>query len=200
MTLVALAMMTPLLRQRSKNERHLSEVSLELKLLDDARSSGALDATEYLERRRALAESVLRIVESGSKRSSFSFFGTPVLAVLLPVAAVGIYSLLGAPLRMKKVTAAEAKAVAPFQQVSPIDHGADMQTAIAKLAEKLRQHPEDAEGWALLGRTYKAMQRYPQARDAFQHAVKAAPGDAELAREYAAAETPGEPQWARSPQ
>jgi cytochrome c-type biogenesis protein CcmH len=65
-----------------------------------------------------------------------------------------------------------------------------MQAAIAKLAGKLQQHPEDAEGWALLGRTYKAMQQYAQARDAFRHAVEAAPGDTGLAAEYAAAGTP----------
>jgi cytochrome c-type biogenesis protein CcmH len=65
-----------------------------------------------------------------------------------------------------------------------------MHEAIAKLAAKLQQHPEDAQGWALLARTYKAMQQYPQARDAFRHAVEAAPGDTVLAGEYAAAETP----------
>jgi cytochrome c-type biogenesis protein CcmH len=70
------------------------------------------------------------------------------------------------------------------------DHGTDMQAAIAKLADKLRQHPDDAEGWALLGRTYKATQHYAEARDAFRHALEAAPGDADLEREYAAAETP----------
>jgi cytochrome c-type biogenesis protein CcmH len=68
-----------------------------------------------------------------------------------------------------------------------------MQAAIAKLAGKLQQHPEDAEGWALLGRTYKAMQQYSQARDAFRHAVEAAPGDTGLAAEYAAAETSNPP-------
>jgi cytochrome c-type biogenesis protein CcmH len=70
------------------------------------------------------------------------------------------------------------------------EHGADMQTAIGNLAAKLREHPEDAEGWALLGRTYKATQQYADARDAFRHALEAAPGDTELAREFAAIEAP----------
>ena len=43
-----------------------------------------------------------------------------------------------------------------------------------------------AEGWALLGRTYKATEHYTEARDAFRHALEAAPGDAALEREYAA--------------
>jgi cytochrome c-type biogenesis protein CcmH len=65
-----------------------------------------------------------------------------------------------------------------------------MQAAIGKLADKLRQHPDDTEGWALLGRTYKATEHYAEARDAFRDALEAAPGDADLEREYAAAETP----------
>jgi cytochrome c-type biogenesis protein CcmH len=70
------------------------------------------------------------------------------------------------------------------------DHGSDIQAAISKLAAKLREHPDDAEGWALLGRTYKATGHYTEARDAFKHAVAAAPGDADFEREYAAAESP----------
>jgi cytochrome c-type biogenesis protein CcmH len=66
------------------------------------------------------------------------------------------------------------------------DHGTDMQTVIGNLAAKLREHPDDAEGWALLGRTYKATEHYTEARDAFRHALEAAPGDAALEREYAA--------------
>jgi cytochrome c-type biogenesis protein CcmH len=65
-----------------------------------------------------------------------------------------------------------------------------MQASIARLADKLRQHPDDAQGWALLARTYKATQHYSEAREAFKHALEAAPGDAGLEREYAAAETP----------
>jgi cytochrome c-type biogenesis protein CcmH len=74
----------------------------------------------------------------------------------------------------------------------PVDHGADMQAAIASLADKLRQNPDDAQGWALLGRTYKATQHYAEAREAFKHVVDAAPGEAGLEREYAAAETPND--------
>ena len=49
-----------------------------------------------------------------------------------------------------------------------------------RLADKLRQNPEDAQGWAPLGRTYKVAQHYSQARDAFKHALYVEPGDAGL--------------------
>jgi cytochrome c-type biogenesis protein CcmH len=107
--------------------------------------------------------------------------------VCVPLAAAALYHWWGSPhaQHFEDTHAAVGSGSAP-----PIDHGTDMQAAIAKLAAKLQQHPEDAEGWALLGRTYKAMQQYAQARDAFRHAVDAAPGDTGLAAEYAAAGTP----------
>jgi cytochrome c-type biogenesis protein CcmH len=74
----------------------------------------------------------------------------------------------------------------------PVDHGGDMQAAIARLADKLHLHPDDPQGWALLGRTYKATQHYAEAREAFKHALDAAPGDEGLEREYAATATPND--------
>jgi tetratricopeptide (TPR) repeat protein len=65
----------------------------------------------------------------------------------------------------------------------------DSARAIARLADKLRQNPDDAQGWALLGRTYKATQHYTKVRHAFKNAVDAAPEDAGLMREYAAADS-----------
>jgi cytochrome c-type biogenesis protein CcmH len=104
--------------------------------------------------------------------------------LLMPLAAFGLYLWRGAPPTLPTHMSTTVTA-APLA-----DHGSDIQAAISKLAAKLREHPDDAEGWALLGRTYKATGHYPEARDAFKHAVAAAPGDADFEREYAAAETP----------
>jgi cytochrome c-type biogenesis protein CcmH len=106
------------------------------------------------------------------------------VGLLMPLAAFGLYRWRGAPTTMQAHMSTTATA-APLS-----DHGRDIQASISKLAAKLREHPDDAEGWALLGRTYKATEHYPEARDAFKHAVAAAPGDADFEREYAAAETP----------
>jgi cytochrome c-type biogenesis protein CcmH len=62
-----------------------------------------------------------------------------------------------------------------------------MEQAIAKLADKLKQNPDDAEGWTLLGRAYEATQRFEQARDALKHAYDLAKGDPDVAVAYAEA-------------
>ena len=41
---------------------------------------------------------------------------------------------------------------------------------VTGLAERLRQNPDDAEGWYMLGRSYIATGRYPEARDALREA------------------------------
>jgi hypothetical protein len=119
-----------------------------------------------------------------------------ILSMVVPVIAFGVYHWVAKPQGSASLAATAGghtgmagdsdEAGAPM----PVDHGGDMQAAVARLAGKLRQHPDDPEAWALLGRTYKATQHYAEAREAFKNALDAAPNDAGLEREYAAAGTP----------
>lgn len=54
-----------------------------------------------------------------------------------------------------------------------------------KLRTKLAATPDDANGWALLARTYVKLGQYQPALESFSVAVKLAPGDADLHVEYA---------------
>jgi cytochrome c-type biogenesis protein CcmI len=189
MLIVALGLiLLPLLRGNSNSLRRLRESRAELRALEEARSAGSLEAADYASRRAALGESLLSILDAEPRRLRATLCVGLAVAVLVPLGALGAYRWWGSP-----QGAGEAAPLSGDTAAMPVpDHGTDMQAAIAKLAEKLRQHPDDAEGWALLGRTYKATQHYAEARDAFRHALEAAPGDADLAREYAAAGTPDE--------
>ena len=103
-------------------------------------------------------------------------FATLGVAVLLPIAAVLLYLYAGNP-----------KAFDPVALQAPADHGQDMDQAIAGLAAKLQQNPNDAQGWGLLGRAYEAMERFTDARDALAHAHALAPDDADVTVAYAEA-------------
>jgi cytochrome c-type biogenesis protein CcmH len=161
-----------------ESTRRLKAAAQTLRALNDERT-GPL--------RAAIDEMLLASAHIERKGARRGLYAGLAILVLVPLAATALYRSGEAPPpeEVHAAHAAMSNAVAP-----PIDHGEDMQAAIAKLADKLRQHPDDAEGWALLGRTYKAMQQYAQAHDAFHHAVEAAPEDTDLAREYATAETP----------
>jgi cytochrome c-type biogenesis protein CcmH len=188
MLVVALLLiLPPLLRGNTNTLRRLRESRAELRALEEARSAGSLEAADYASRRAALGEGLLSILDAEPQRFRAALYVGLAVAVLVPLAALGAYRWWGSPQAVGEAAPLSGDTAMPMP-----DHGTDMQAAIAKLADKLRQHPDDAEGWALLGRTYKATEHYAEARDAFRHALEAAPGDTDLAREYAAAETPVE--------
>jgi cytochrome c-type biogenesis protein CcmH/NrfG len=203
-TIAAVALsLSPLFRDKFKSEQQLGEWRNELKSLIEAKAAGGLDSALYAAQRAAIGEQLMGYIGRKPKRAGPAMSAALAIAILVPLAAFGGYKWIGATpdvqargstaevtgaaLATSAIQAAEAT-----QAAAPVDHGVDMQAAIRRLADKLRQNPDDAQGWALLGRTYKATQHYPEARDAFKHAVDAAPGDAGLEREYAAAETPNE--------
>lgn len=47
----------------------------------------------------------------------------------------------------------------------------DTDEIVASLAERLKDNPEDVNGWVLLGRSYQSMQRYDDAISAFEKAL-----------------------------
>lgn len=188
MLIVALLLVLwPLQRSAAKSVSRVREAAGKLRALNEARTEGGVGEEQSAPLQAAIDEMLSATVDlerRGARRGIYT--GVAVL-VCVPLVAAAMYHRRGSPHseHFGDTHAAVGSGAAP-----PIDHGADMQAAIAKLAGKLQQHPEDAEGWALLGRTYKAMQQYAQARDAFRRAVEAAPGDTALAAEYAAAGTP----------
>lgn len=74
----------------------------------------------------------------------------------------------------------EASATAPHSM-----DDAQFAAAVEKLAERLKNEPDSAEGWAILARSYARMARHAEAVPAFEKAVALAPNDAALLADYA---------------
>lgn len=88
----------------------------------------------------------------GEGRSGRIFVLALVITLLLPVAAVGLYLVVGTPVALNGV---------PRQAPLNIDQ------AVAELQQHLAQKPDDVQGWLLLGQTYNAMHKGNEARDAY---------------------------------
>jgi len=56
---------------------------------------------------------------------------------------------------------------------------------VEQLAERMRQNPNDGEGWAMLARSFSAMERHEDAVVAYQKAVALRQDDADLLVDYA---------------
>lgn len=89
-----------------------------------------------------------------------------VLVLAVPLAAAWLYHGVGTP------AALDAAARQPQPQHM---NAGNMAELADRLKQRLEQSPDNAEGWVLLGRTYKSLQRYPEALDALETAARLAP-------------------------
>ncbi len=62
---------------------------------------------------------------------------------------------------------------------------AQIEEMIAKLAERMKTTPDDAEGWQMLARSYSASGKYAEALPAYQNVVRIRPDDAQALADYA---------------
>ncbi|WP_116811390.1 tetratricopeptide repeat protein [Steroidobacter cummioxidans] len=99
--------------------------------------------------------------ELASYRAERRFSGLAV-ALLLPVLAVVMYAGL---------SNWDWKAV----QIES-EQAQNMEQAVAGLEAKLKENPNNLDGWIMLGRSYTAMGRYPRAADAYQQAYDLSKG------------------------
>ena len=102
-----------------------------------------------------------------------------ILAVGLPlVTALLFIGTHGAIPQRSSSTGVE---VAQTPQVPPM--ALDM---VARLEKRLGQQPNDPAGWARLGRSYRVLNRIPDAKAAYAKAYQLAPENPEVLSEYAA--------------
>ena len=60
-----------------------------------------------------------------------------------------------------------------------------IEAMIEKLAARLKEKPDDADGWAMLGRSYAVLGRFEQAMPALKQAVALRGNDPVLLTDYA---------------
>lgn len=100
-----------------------------------------------------------------------------LLVCLLSLAAFLFYQKLGASqLLAKQYSAQKTK-----EQIDAnIQKMGGAQNVVYTLKQQLSLHPEDAQGWYLLGRIYFSENQFTQARIAFEHAAQLAPQRKEI--------------------
>lgn len=98
------------------------------------------------------------------------------LAVLLPLMAIAFYAVLGTPAALR-----EAPTMANASGATAVE----LEKAVAILAAKLKANPDNPQGWAMLGRSYKVMRRFDEAVAAFEQIGPALEQNADWLVEYA---------------
>lgn len=134
----------------------------------------------------ALAFVLVPIIKPGAGRKPLVIGG---ITIVVPLVAILAYQQLGTP-----SAATQAPVMPPPMQTGAMPSGHPANKAVMnmdlgqladKLAEKLKTQPENAEGWALLARTYVEVKRHKESLPAFEKASSLLPTDPHLLADYA---------------
>jgi cytochrome c-type biogenesis protein CcmH len=98
------------------------------------------------------------------------------VAIAVPALAFGLYARLGNPGAAAEVVSAKAS-----QGLSD----RDVVAMVDKLAVKVRERPDDVQGWALLARSTAALGRFDESVRAYEHLARLVPPDAGLLADWA---------------
>lgn len=99
-----------------------------------------------------------------------------IVALLVPLAAVGLYARLGSP----------GLPAAPYAEKAPdgTERLDNLQAMAARLQRRLEADPTNHEGWQLLGRTFMELRRFDEAARSFEKALGLDAGNADVKAAY----------------
>jgi cytochrome c-type biogenesis protein CcmH len=201
MVVIALAFVLPPLWQTDEksNAAEVKEANVavyrdQLRELDAELQNSIVSKEQYDQDREEIERRLLQDIAqtpAGPKKSKPAITDRNLaytVGALLPLIAVAFYLPLSYQNERDRVQTQEAAPAAPAP-AAPDASGTMSQEAIAanvaKLAKRLEQEPNDANGWTMLARSYSQMQRYKDAAEAYQHATSLKSNDADLWADYA---------------
>ena len=197
---IALAFVLPPLLQRSDDaevvsdeERKQANIEVyrdQLSELEADLRNGIVAEDQYAQDRDEIERRLLE--DTTTTRSKKTANAAPlntrstayVLGFGLPLVAIIFYLKVGEPDRITNPAPVggppAAESAAPPERTQ-----AQIEANVAKLAERLKSNPNDAQGWTMLARSYSSMEKYSEAADAYAKATELNPKDADLLAEYA---------------
>jgi len=96
-----------------------------------------------------------------------------LVLITIPLAGLLLYQYIGTPEAIKIPTSTPRQAAQTQQPHS--SQQPEMEDMVAQLQQRMTENPDDPEGWLILGRSLKTMQRYPEAVTALTNANRLVP-------------------------
>ena len=186
MTLAAVAIvLVPMLRARatvagpSEHAAALEVLRGQRREIESDIAAGTLAAEA---REEALAELVDRAGQdlppgpaATASAARKPWLAASAVAIAIPALAFGLYAAIGTP------SATDGKALA----ARPKMDDKQITAMVESLARKVKERPDDVNGWALLARSMATLGRFEEAADAYEHLSKLLPGDADVLADWA---------------
>jgi cytochrome c-type biogenesis protein CcmH len=160
----------------SSNALNVAVYRDQLRELENDLQAGTLAQADYDRSRLELEKRLLEDVpEAAPPSGSRARRGAGIsLAAVIPVFALALYIAVGNP-----------SAMDPRNQAAQGLGEAEIAAMVERLAERMRENPDDAEGWKMLGKSYQVLGRFPEAASAYGRAVEREPRNAQLLADLA---------------
>ncbi|MET0352147.1 MAG: c-type cytochrome biogenesis protein CcmI [Rhizobacter sp.] len=178
--LVVARLLWPLWRGTRRNTLTVAQLNSkvyrdQLQELERDLARGQLTEATYGEARDELQRRLLQDVTPGADAPAAAVpagrWTAVLLAVLVPLGAAGLYTRVGNAAAIDAAT----RPAAPENVLA----------AVANLAEALRKNPDNPQGWLLLARSYRKMERFGDSAAAYDHAKTLVNQDPDLLVEQA---------------
>nr|VFK64285.1 MAG: cytochrome c-type biogenesis protein CcmH [Candidatus Kentron sp. UNK]VFK71052.1 MAG: cytochrome c-type biogenesis protein CcmH [Candidatus Kentron sp. UNK] len=149
-----------------------------------------IDDTEFARfgdeiRRAALSdlegEGALAAKRSGARTDRWV---AALVAIAVPVVAFGLYFQLGNPALLNAMSDAARVGHEGSQGQGSLQRPS-VEEMVTRLASRLRENPDNPEGWLILARSYMALGRIAEARASFAEALERWPDNPEVLVGYA---------------
>lgn len=173
---VTLAITRPLMRPSTPatdaGDADIAVYKDQLKEIAADEARGTLGVAEAESARAEIGRRILRAAEGGSRSEASSraagtnrFIKTVSIAtsIALPLASLALYLVYGAPGLPGQPLSDRLAAATDSNKPNDL---------IAKVEERLREHPEDGTGWDVIAPVYYATGQYAGAATAYQNAIR----------------------------
>jgi cytochrome c-type biogenesis protein CcmH len=200
LTIGALLFIVPTLISKGTSRtgviRKAANVSIyrdQLAELESDLRSDVLSKEQYDQSKRELQQRMIQDVPEGESlatmvitSSNHSNIATiTVLMLAIPLMAVSLYLWIGNTKGLTPQPISEQQS--PMSGSGPESESGhqNFSSVLDSLIARLREQPNDVEGWIMLGRTYAIMQRFNEAKIAYEQVIALSPESPELLVDYA---------------
>jgi cytochrome c-type biogenesis protein CcmH len=133
---------------------------------------------------RRLLEDVGASTNAVADKKSTNRFAYGV-AAFIPIGAIALYLVVGNPNGVNTSAGPQVRPAAASQPGEMSDQ--QIAANIQKLADRLKDNPNDAQGWTMLARSYMMQEHFAEAATAFEKLTGLTPNDADAWADYAEA-------------
>jgi cytochrome c-type biogenesis protein CcmH len=155
--------------------------------LDADLKNGLIGEEQYTQEKSELERRLLEDVavstaavagKHGTNRFAYA------VAACIPIGAIALYFVVGNP---KAVTTSASPQMRPAAPANPAETMSDQQIAanIQKLADRMKDNPNDVQGWTMLARSYMMQERFAEAASAYEKLTVLSANDADAWADYA---------------